>query len=157
MAEERKNIQKIYSFYHNLKFSQYEEFLGMEVEVVWVWVVGYSSPNDQLMPLTSRKMTGCHAINHRIQSNNWPYSTCGRSHGLLNKRFKSTFSLQYGHVCFFPMIHQPRIQNSWNTWWHDNLNVFSMTPSSFSSTNSSFPHTAHIFCSKLRNGIPVSV
>lgn len=52
-------------------------------------------------------MTGCHAISHRIQSSNCPYKTCGRSHGLLNKRFKSTFSLQYGHVCFLPMIHQP--------------------------------------------------
>jgi len=29
-------------------------------------------------------------------------------------RLRSTFSLQYGQVCFFPTMHQPRIQNSWN-------------------------------------------
>ena len=32
----------------------------------------------------------------------------------MNMRFRSTFSLQYGQVCFFPTMHQPRIQNSWN-------------------------------------------
>jgi len=31
-----------------------------------------------------------------------------------NMRLRSTFSLQYGHVCFLPTMHQPRIQNSWN-------------------------------------------
>ena len=34
------------------------------------------------------------------------------SHGLGNNRFRSTFSLQYGQVCFFPTMHQPRMQNS---------------------------------------------
>lgn len=37
-----------------------------------------------------------------------------KGYGLLNILFKSTFSLQYGHVCFFPTIHHPRMQNSWN-------------------------------------------
>lgn len=37
------------------------------------------------------------------------------THGLQNIFFRSTFSLQYGHVCFLPMMHQPRMQNSWNT------------------------------------------
>lgn len=152
LKKRKKHNQKFTLIHEFKKLNQYEEFL--EVSVL---AVGYSRPRDQLMPLTSKKMTGCHAISHRIQSNSCPYRTCGRSHGLLNKRFRSTFSLQYGHVCFLPMIHQPRMQNSWNTWWHDSLNVFSRTPSSFSLTNSSFPQTAHVFSSKLRNGIPVSV
>lgn len=93
------------------------------------------------------------SIFYRIAELSW--SVC--TYGLLNKRFKSTFSLQYGQVCFFPIIHQPRIQNSWNTWWQDNLNVSSMTPESFSLTNKSLPQTAHTFCSKLRIGIPWGV
>jgi len=36
----------------------------------------------------------------------------GKGYGLGNMRLRSTFSLQYGHVCFLPTIHQPRIQNS---------------------------------------------
>ena len=35
---------------------------------------------------------------------------------------RSTFSLQYGHVCFFPTMHHPLMQNSWKlvvvvAWW----------------------------------------
>lgn len=37
-----------------------------------------------------------------------------KGYGLLNIRFRSTFSLQYGHICFFPTMHQPLMQNSWN-------------------------------------------
>lgn len=37
-----------------------------------------------------------------------------KGYGDGNIRLRSTFSLQYGHVCFLPTIHQPRIQNSWN-------------------------------------------
>lgn len=35
-----------------------------------------------------------------------------KGYGLLNILLRSTFSLQYGHVCFFPTMHQPRMQNS---------------------------------------------
>lgn len=37
-----------------------------------------------------------------------------KGYGLLNILFRSTFSLQYGHICFFPTIHHPLMQNSWN-------------------------------------------
>lgn len=37
-----------------------------------------------------------------------------KGYGLLNIRFRSTFSLQYGHICFLPTMHQPLMQNSWN-------------------------------------------
>ena len=37
-----------------------------------------------------------------------------KGYGLGNILLRSTFSLQYGQVCFLPTIHQPRIQNSWN-------------------------------------------
>ena len=37
-----------------------------------------------------------------------------KGYGLQNILARSTFSLQYGHVCFLPTIHQPRMQNSWN-------------------------------------------
>lgn len=37
-----------------------------------------------------------------------------KGYGLLNILLRSTFSLQYGHVCFLPTMHQPRMQNSWN-------------------------------------------
>jgi len=37
-----------------------------------------------------------------------------KGYGLQNIFFRSTFSLQYGHVCFLPTMHHPRIQNSWN-------------------------------------------
>lgn len=142
----------------SLVYESCNQNVAIVVVTLWPkrWLI-YSNPKVQLMPCTSTKMTGCHAISHLIQSKSWPYSTWGRSHGLLNSRFKSTFSLQYGHVCFLPMMHQPRIQNSWNTWWHDNLNVFSKTPASFSLINNSFPQTAHTFCSRLRIGIPDGV
>ena len=37
-----------------------------------------------------------------------------KGYGLLNILFRSTFSLQYGHICFFPTMHHPLMQNSWN-------------------------------------------
>lgn len=37
-----------------------------------------------------------------------------KGYGLFIILFKSTFSLQYGHVCFLPTMHHPRMQNSWN-------------------------------------------
>jgi len=37
-----------------------------------------------------------------------------KGYGDGNMRLRSTFSLQHGHVCFLPTMHQPRIQNSWN-------------------------------------------
>lgn len=40
-----------------------------------------------------------------------------KGYGLQNILLRSTFSLQYGQVCFFPTIHQPRMQNSWNLHW----------------------------------------
>lgn len=43
-----------------------------------------------------------------------PSSSCTeKGYGLLNILLRSTFSLQYGHVCFFPTMHHPRMQNSW--------------------------------------------
>lgn len=37
-----------------------------------------------------------------------------KGYGLFIILFRSTFSLQYGHVCFLPTMHHPRMQNSWN-------------------------------------------
>ena len=79
-----------------------------------LWKNYYSKPNAQLMPCTKTRTTGCQQTNQRSQSNSWAYIMWGFSHGLGNILFRSTFSWQYGQVCFLPTIHQPRMQNSWN-------------------------------------------
>lgn len=47
-------------------------------------------------------------------TNSPPKLQSAKGYGLFIILFKSTFSLQYGHVCFLPTMHQPRMQNSWN-------------------------------------------
>ena len=73
----------------------------------------HSSPSIQLIPCTSTSIIGCQQTNQRSQSSNWPYIICGFSHGVGNILLRSTFSWQYGQVCFLPTINHPRIQNSW--------------------------------------------
>lgn len=52
-----------------------------------------------------------------------------KGYGLLNIRFRSTFSLQYGHICFFPTMHQPLMQNSWNLGLELRLNTAKLSSS----------------------------
>ena len=73
----------------------------------------HSNPSIQLIPCTSTSIIGCQQTNQRSQSSNWPYIIWGFSHGVGNILLRSTFSWQYGQVCFLPTINHPRIQNSW--------------------------------------------
>ena len=75
---------------------------------------------------TLPQMTG-HILS-QIRPNFWPqkwftnyiklrfFSLSSKGYGFLNILLRSTFSLQYGQVCLFPTMHQPRMQNSWNLW-----------------------------------------
>ena len=90
------------------------EIYGQLLCVFAFWKNYYSRPSAQLMPCTKTRTTGCQQTNQRSQSNSWAYIMWGFSHGLGNILFRSTFSWQYGQVCFLPTIHQPRMQNSWN-------------------------------------------
>lgn len=100
------------------------------------------------------KINGCQTSKYLIASNRAKYKCCCVSHGLspLND-FKSTFSLQYGHMSFLPRIHQPRIQFSWNTC--EQTNVVILIPSVFTNVSEvSSPQIAHTDCRRCLFGNP---
>lgn len=79
--------------------------------IIFLWLTGVYCPSHKKRKRNFVKSSIRTSTNEKTCSSTGHLT---KGYGLLNILFRSTFSLQYGHICFFPTMHQPRMQNSWN-------------------------------------------